>query len=247
MSLLVRGQRKRTLERDDRSMTVVAHLEDLRRALIISAIAWSVGGLVAWFFTVEILQLIQHRAGLPTFVFLNPTGAFTLRFRIALYTGTLLASPVIFWQAWWFVAPALRTHEKRIVLPLIAATSFFFLLGVGFSFYALPLIIRVLTGFAPPNVLQYIPSGDDFLGFLLGLCLAFGLVFELPVVLWTLGMLRIISSRWLWRHRLYWILALGLLANVMTPGADPLTPLVVFVPLVIFYAGTTLLLRVTGK
>jgi Sec-independent protein secretion pathway component TatC len=66
-------------------------------------------------------------------------------------------------------------------------------------------------------------------------------------VLWTLGMLRIISSRWLWKQRLYWIIGLGLLANIMTPGGDPLTPLLVFVPLIIFYLGTTLLLRISGR
>ena len=71
--------------------------------------------------------------------------------------------------------------------------------------------------------------------------------FELPVVLYTLGMLRIISSRWLYRHRFYWMVGLGLLANFMTPGADPLTPLLVLVPLLIFWEATALLLKLTGR
>jgi sec-independent protein translocase protein TatC len=246
MGLLVRGPGK-TRTRDDKSMSVIEHLEDLRRALIISAIAFVVCSVVAWFFTSYVLQYIEHRANLPPLTYLNPTGAFMLRFRIALYSGILVSSPIIFWQAWWFVGPGLHTHEKRVVLPLIACTTFFFLLGVSFCFYSLPLIMRVLNGFAPHDVLTYLPVGDEFISFLLGLCLAFGLVFELPVVLWTLGMLRIISSSWLWKQRLYWVLGLGLLANIMTPGGDPLTPLVVFVPLLIFYAGTTLLLKLTGR
>ena len=145
------------------------------------------------------------------------------------------------------MSPGLHMHEKRVVLPMIIATSFFFVLGVGFCFYSLPLILHVLNGFAPTGVLNYLPIGDEFIGFLLGLCIAFGVVFELPVILWTLGMLRIISSRWLWKNRLYWILGLGLLSNLMTPGADPLTPLIVFVPLVTFWGGVTLLLRFTGR
>jgi sec-independent protein translocase protein TatC len=247
MGLLVRASDKKNRTRDDKSMTVIEHLEDLRRALIISAVVWVVCSVVAWFFTSDVLQYVEHRANLPPLTYLNPTGAFMLRFRIALYSGTLLASPIIFWQAWWFVGPGLHTHEKKVVLPLIFSTSFFFLLGVATCFYSLPLIMRVLNGFAPHDVLNYLPVGDEFISFLLGLCLAFGLVFELPVVLWTLGVLRIISSSWLWKQRLYWVLGLGILANVMTPGGDPLTPLVVFVPLLIFYGGTTLLLKVTGR
>jgi sec-independent protein translocase protein TatC len=95
--------------------------------------------------------------------------------------------------------------------------------------------------------MQFLPNASDFLSFLLGLCIAFGLVFELPVVLWTLGMLGIISSGWLWSNRLYWVLGLGLLANIMTPGGDPLTPLVVFVPLIFFYGGSMLLLKISGR
>jgi sec-independent protein translocase protein TatC len=248
MGLLTRGPRKRAqVTTDETRMSVVEHLEALRRGLIISAIAWAAASVVAWFFTVEILQFLQHRAGVGAFQYLGPTGAFMLRFKIALFAGTFLASPVIIWQSWWFVSPGLHVHEKRVVLPMILATSFFFVLGVGFCFYSLPLILHVLNGFAPSGVLNYLPVGDDFIGFLLGLCIAFGIVFELPVILWTLGMLRIISSAWLWKNRLYWILGLGLLSNLMTPGADPLTPLIVFVPLVMFWGGTTLLLRVTGR
>ena len=248
MGLLTRGPRKHAqVTVDDTRMSVIEHLEALRRGLIISAIAWVLASIVAWFFTVEILQFLEHRAGVGTFTYLGPTGAFMLRFKIALFAGTFFASPIIIWQAWWFVSPGLHMHEKRVVLPMILATSFFFVLGVGFCFYSLPLILHVLNGFAPAGVLNYLPIGDEFIGFLLGLCIAFGVVFELPVILWTLGMLRIISSRWLWKNRLYWILGLGLLSNLMTPGADPLTPLIVFVPLVAFWGGVTLLLRFTGR
>ncbi len=84
-------------------------------------------------------------------------------------------------------------------------------------------------------------------GFILLITIAFGLVFELPVVLYTLGRLGIISSGWLYKNRAYWLIGLGLLANFMTPGADPLTPLLVFVPLYVFWEATTLLLKLTGR
>ena len=251
MGLLLRDpQRNRTswVRNDPTTMSVMEHLEDLRRALIIVIVAWLVSSVVAWFFTVDMLRFITHRAGLGSLVSLQPTEMFMVRFKIALAAGTLVASPVIFWQLWWFVSPVLRIRQRRATLVLIAATVFFFLLGVAVCFFALPLIMHVLTGFAPSGIMQYVPRANDFLGFLLGLCVAFGVVFELPVVLWTLGMLGIISSAWLWKNRLYWILGLGLVANFMTPGGDPLiTPLVVFVPLLIFYLGSMLLLKLSGK
>lgn len=249
MGLLVRAGRGRTQDHEAATMTVIQHLEDLRRALTIAAVAWLLCSVACWFVSGEILRFLLVRSGLQhSFIYLDPTGGFTLRLRISIYAGTLAASPIIFWQLWWFLSPGLHASEKRVVLPLIAATTTFFLLGVGLCFYALPLILRVLGGFAPVDVLQFLPGADAFLSFLLGLCLAFGLVFQLPVVLWMLGMMGIVTSGWLWKNRFYWVSGLGLLANFMTPGGDPLvTPLVVFVPLVVFYLGSTLLLRVSGR
>lgn len=227
-------------------MSVIEHLEALRRALIIAIAAWSVCTVAAWFFSNDVLVFIVHRANLKEVVFLSPTGAFMIRLKVALYVGIVVAAPIIFWQLWWFISPGLYKHEKRVFLPLVVATTFFFLTGVAFALFSLPLIMHVLTGFAPPDF-RFLPAGDDLLSFVLALVLAFGLVFELPVVLWTLGMLRIISSSWLYKHHAYWIVGLGLLANLMTPGADPLTPLIAWIPLVLFWEGTALLLKLTGR
>jgi sec-independent protein translocase protein TatC len=229
-------------------MSIVKHLEDLRRALIIAVIGWLVATVVAFVFWQPILHFEILRAGLEKvgLFFFAPAGAFMLGLKIALVVGLAGAAPIIFWQIWWFVSPGLHDHEKRLALPLIAATTFFFLLGITFSQFSLPLFMKVLTGFAPPDV-HYLPNGEELLGFILLISLAFGVVFELPVVLYTLGMLRIISSRWLYRHRAYWLVGMGLAANFMTPGADPLTPLLVFVPLYIFWEATTLLLKITGR
>jgi sec-independent protein translocase protein TatC len=247
MALLTRGRGAPSVPSDpDARMSVIEHLEALRRALIISIAAWSVATIVAWFFSATVLALLIHRSGLENAFFLSPTGAFFLRFKVALYLGIVVAAPVVFWQAWWFVSPGLYRHEKRVIVPLIAATSVFFLMGVGFALFALPLFMRVLLSFAPSD-LHFLPVGDELLSFILALAIAFGIVFEMPVILWTLGMLRIISTRWLYKNHAYWIVGLGLLANVMTPGLDPLTPLIVFVPLVIFWEATALLLKLSGR
>jgi sec-independent protein translocase protein TatC len=248
MALLFRGRRTSSGKRSDGArMSIVEHLEDLRRALIISVVGWLAATVVAFIFWQPVLNFEILRAGLEKsgVVFFAPVGAFMLGLRIALVIGLVGAAPIIIWQIWWFVSPGLHEHEKRLALPMIFATSLFFLMGVGFAQFSLPLFMRVLTGFAPPD-LHYLPAGDELIGFIMLITIAFGLVFELPVVLFTLGMLRIISSRWLYRHRAYWLVGLGLAANFMTPGVDPLTPLLVFVPLYIFWEATALLLKITG-
>ena len=229
-------------------MSIVDHLNALRRALTISAAVWVVAGVACWFISLAFLAWVEHRAGLPhKLVYFGPAGGVMLRLQVSLYLGTLISSPIIVWQAWWFAAPGLHMHEKRIALPLIFATALFFLMGVAVAFYSLPIFINILDSFSGQGVIQYLPNGSDFLSFLLAISIAFGVVFELPVVLWTLGMMRIISSKWLWQKRLWWIVGLGLVANLMTPGVDPITPLIVFVPLIIFYLGSILVLKMSGR
>jgi len=163
MALLFRGRRNSSAPRDvDARMSVVEHLEDLRRALIIALAGWLVATVVAFLFWRPIYDFLIHRAGLEKVYFFAPTGAFMLGLKIAFVVGLVAASPIVFWQIWWFVSPGLHDHEKRLALPLIGATTFFFLLGIGFSMFSLPLIMRVLTGgvFVGQDI-QYLPAGDE--------------------------------------------------------------------------------------
>ena len=107
-------------------------------------------------------------------------------------------------------------------------------------------LLNVLNRFSPPDV-TYLPDLSQFISFVLLMVIGFGIVFELPVVLFVLGMLRITNSRWLYKRRPYFFLGLGLLANFLTPGADPLTPLIMFIPLYVFFEGTALLLKLLGR
>ncbi len=231
---------------DEARMSVLEHLRDLRRVLIIVAVAWAPATALGFVFWPRVLQFLVQQGGLSNAFYPTPTGAFALALKISVYLGFILASPVIFQQVWWFVSPALHRHERRLALPLLLASIVFFAIGVGFALAMLPLFIHVLSGFAPSNI-HYLPLVDEYISFVLVLIIGFGLLFELPVVLYTLGRLRIISSTWLYGHRLYWMVGLGLLAALGTPGADPITPLFLFVPLYVFWEGTALLLRITGR
>ncbi len=227
-------------------MTVIEHLEALRRALIISLAAWAVTTIAAFFVSGKVLSFLVARAGVGQAIYLHPAGGIITELQVALYVGLVLAAPVVIQQIWWFVSPGLHKHERRLTLPLIVATIFFFGLGVAAAVYALPLYIRVLDAFAPAHVV-YLPDISELIGFILTMVIGFGLVFELPVVLVVLGMLRIVSSRWLYKNRPWWFIGLALIANFLTPGVDPLTPLIMFVPLYVFYEGSALVLKLSGR
>jgi sec-independent protein translocase protein TatC len=227
-------------------MSVIEHLEALRRVLIVIIAAWALTTIAAFFVSGQVVEWLVSRAGLGKAIYLGP-GSFVLtRLQVALYIGLIVAAPIVIQQIWWFVSPGLHRHERRLTLPLIVASIVFFGLGVAVALYALPLYIRVLNSFAPPNV-TYLADVTELVGFILIMVIGFGVVFELPVVLIVLGMLRIISSHWLYKNRVWWFLALGIVANFLTPGVDPLTPLLMFVPLYIFYEASALILKLSGR
>ena len=231
---------------EEQRMSVIEHLEALRRALIVSLVAWGITTVASLFFAGRVIGLLVQRAGIGHAIFLAPAGGVLLQLKVAMYIGIVLAAPVVIQQVWWFVSPGLHPHERRFVLPIVVATIIFFAIGVGVAVFALPLYLKVLNSLSPPNV-DYLPDITQLVSFVLVMVIGFGLVFELPVVLFVLGMLRIISSKWLYKRRAYWFLGLGILANFLTPGVDPLTPMIMFVPLYLFYEGTALLLKILRR
>jgi sec-independent protein translocase protein TatC len=239
--VLQRGPRISAPVEDER-MSLIEHLEALRRALIVSLIAWAVTTVAAIFMAHYVITFLVERAGIGHAIYLQPGGGVLLQLKVAMYIGVVLAAPVIIQQIWWFVSPGLHPKERRFVLPLVVATIVFFALGVGVAMFALPLYIHVLNSLTPADV-TYLPDISELVSFVLIMVLGFGLVFELPVVLFVLGMLGIVNSRWLYKRRPYWFLALAVAANFLTPGVDPFTPMIVFIPLYFFFEATALLLK----
>jgi len=223
-------------------MSVIEHLEALRRALIISLSVWAITTTASFFIAGQVIGLLVKRAGIVHAYYFGPTGGVVLQLKVALYIGLVIAAPVVIQQIWWFVSPGLHRHERRFMLPLIVATIIFFAIGVAVAIFALPLYLHVLSSLAPPNT-SYFADIGELVGFVLIMIIGFGIVFELPVVLFVLGMVRIISSKWLYKNRVWWFLGLGILANFLTPGVDPFTPMIMFIPLYLFFEGTALVLK----
>jgi sec-independent protein translocase protein TatC len=231
---------------EEERMSVIEHLEALRRALIISLIAWAGTTFAAFFFSGQVIGLLIKRAGIGHAYYLQLTGGVVLQLKVALYIGLVIAAPVVIQQIWWFVSPGLHRSERRFMAPLIVATIVFFAIGVGVAIFALPIYVKVLNSLSPPNT-TYFPDIGELISFVLIMVIGFGIVFELPVVLFVLGMVRIISSKWLYKNRVWWFLGLGLVANFLTPGVDPFTPLVMFIPLYVFFEGTALILKLLKR
>jgi sec-independent protein translocase protein TatC len=151
------------------------------------------------------------------------------------------ALPIILWQVWSFVSPGLRPVERKFAAPFIASSLVLFTAGAAFAYLVMPLGLGFIFNFLGDNV-TVLPDLNSYLGFFAILIAVFGLTFELPVVLVLLGVLGIISSRWLRRHRRTAIIVIIGASILITPGADPFTPTALAIPLIIFYEASILIL-----
>ena len=221
----------------------LAHLDDLRRMLLWSIAALAVGMAAAVPLTPWILKVL--RAPLRGVV-ANPdqflrtlevTGAMSVALQIIFWGGLLLAAPFILWAVGWFVFPGLTRAERRTVLSGLVFAVGLFAIGVLMGyFYALPAGLRVMLWFntwlgLPVEFLQV----ADYIGFTLKLLLAFGLTFELPVLLLLLGRIGIIRSAQLRQYRRHAIVIILIIAMVITPTTDPFSQLLLAVPLILLY------------
>lgn len=235
---------------DERRMTVVEHLAELRRVLIVSLAAWLVGSIVAFIFNGFALGLLLRPLKLvlshlhtivPGAIFTSPTEGLSVPIKIATIIGFILALPVIVWQVWSFVSPGLRPVERRFAGPFIGSAIVLFGVGGAFAYFVMPLGLGFLAGFLGNNAI-YFPDINQYLSFFLLLVVIFGVTFELPVVLVLLGAMRIISSKWLRQKRKVAIVLIIAAAAIVTPGADPFTPTALAIPLLLLYEASILVL-----
>ncbi len=235
---------------DGRRMTIVEHLEELRRVLMLSAIAWIVATLAAFIvhgtifeFLLRPLTTVLGKTNhiTSTAIFTSPTEGLTIPIKISAIVGLIGALPLILWQTWGFVSPGLRPVERKFVGPFIASAFLLFAGGAAFAYFVMPIGLNFLATFLGNSAI-YLPDINAYLSFLLLLIVAFGVAFELPVVIILLGALGIVSSRLLRsKRKMIWV-GIIMAALVVTPGADPYTPTALFIPLIIFFEASILIL-----
>ncbi len=223
--------------------TLQDHLEELRRRILVSAIAVVAAAAACFFLSDWLLKLLLLPSGgleLRAFGILD---GFMIRLRLALYAGVVVSFPVWAWQAARFVGPALVSGEKRRMVPFLAAALLLFGAGTVFGYQLLGITVQVLVRLFPPQI-EYVPSATDYLSFSAFFLLACGTAFELPCVLVLLVSLKVIRAESLRRKRKVAWFILFAFAQVVTPVADPIVaPLTVMVPLVLLYEGSVLVAR----
>ena len=234
-------------------MTILEHLDELRSRIIRMLIAFGVCAVVAWVFYTPILtflitplshlknaaQIVRTKHLIVT----SPTEPLFIRLKVVSFSALALALPVVAWQLWRFIAPGLYSREKKYAVPFVGSALALFAAGVALAFFTLPAALGALTAFSGSSI-QLLPRASDYLSFVLLLIVAFGVAFELPLVLVALSLVGVLSSKRLrsWR-RPAWVVIL-VIAGFLTPAQDPITQLLLAIPLAILYEATIWVTRV---
>lgn len=229
-----------------KEMGFLDHLEELRSTLIFSIVAWVVLSIVIWFFSGRILDFLLAGIPVDNLYFNAPTEAFVVRIKLSFILGVLIAFPYILFRFWAFVAPGLFSRERRTVFPFVFFSTILFYIGVIFAYWVLiPIVLDFLVRFGT-EMLQPLLSVGKYFGFVARLCFAFGLVFQLPIVIIFLTGIGAISPRALIRQWRWAILVIFVTAAVLTPP-DPASQLLMALPLVVLFLVSVLLSMIIEK
>jgi sec-independent protein translocase protein TatC len=238
---------------DDRRLTIIEPLEELRKVLMISVGAWVGATIGAFFFRGWVLDILerpikgvlanQHQHLLPNGapIVTGITETLTIPLKVSAIAGFAIALPVILWQVWTFVSPGLRPAERKFAWPFIVSALLLFALGGGFAYFVMPVGLNFLAGFLGGNA-TFLPDLNSYLTFFTLLIVIFGATFELPIAIILLGLLGIVSSRLLRSRRKGIWVGIVFVALVVTPGADPFTPTALFLPLIVLFEASILVL-----
>jgi sec-independent protein translocase protein TatC len=224
----------------DGKMSFLEHLDELRKRLIWSIVALVGGFLVSIVFIDRIFGFIMRplAATLPAghkMIYTEPTEAFLLQLKVAALTGVLVAAPFVMWQLWLFIAPGLYRREKRLALPFVVSASLLFAAGAAFNHYIMfPVAFKFLGGFST-DYMEFLPRISPVFSLYAQLFLAFGLVFQMPVIVFTLARLGLVTARFLWRNAKYAILIIFVLSAVITPTSDPVNQTLMAAPMTLLY------------
>jgi sec-independent protein translocase protein TatC len=225
-------------------MTLTEHLGELRSRLVRALAALAVGTVVGYLVFPAVLAVLiePYCAAVPTggpdqtcsLIALRPLEPFSVRIRTSLVIGLFLGGPVIFYQLWRFITPGLTSRERRYALPFVVLSQVMFALGIGFAYLVIPQGLKVLLGLGGPGISAML-AAEEYLSFFLAMSLAFGLVFELPLVLVMLAFAGVVQASTLRRSRPVAVVLIFIAAAFITPTVDAVTLLLVAGPMVLFY------------
>jgi sec-independent protein translocase protein TatC len=228
---------------DDARMSLMEHLTELRNRLIKVAVAVVIGMVIGFFLYDRIFNLLidpyVRAAGDDSItdgrlLAVDPLEGFAVRMKLSAYAGIFLAMPIILWQIWQFITPGLYAHEKRYAVPFLASALTLFLLGASLAYYTLPQALTFLQDIGGDNIVTAYAPGKYFT-LITYMMLAFGVGFEFPILLVFLELAGIVSPAQLRHVRRYAIVGIAVVVAVITPSGDPISMLMLSVPMIIFY------------
>jgi len=224
-------------------MPLLGHLEELRKRITCSVVGVLVGFLACWSYADRIfglmqqpiIQALRHHGLGGGLVYLNPTEPFNLYLEVGLVAGLFAASPFVFYQLWLFMAPGLYRHEKRYILPFLISTVGLFMAGGLFGYRMVyPASLDFLIGYG--QRFQPMIAIGEYTKLFLTIIIGLGLIFEMPILVLFLALMRVITVRWMWRNLRYSILAIFVVAAIVTPTTDILNMCLFAAPMVALYA-----------
>ena len=231
-------------------MPLVEHLAELRRRLIVSVIAVTLGGIIAFSLYNRILRLMigpyTDITGKTTLIITDPLEGFSTRLKIATFGGLAIASPVVLWEMWRFITPGLHKREKRYAIPFIICSLVLFVLGCVIASLTFPQALRFLIGVGGDNLDPFF-TPSKYLSLLVLMMAAFGIAFEFPVVLVFLELAGVLTSAQLRRWRKPALVIVVAVAALITPSQDPVSLFALAAPMYLFYELSIFIGRIMKK
>ncbi len=240
------------------TMTLVEHLTELRRRLLICIAAVAVATVAAWFFYDQLLDFmrspyctfVQHHQNKSisgcNLVITGPLEGFTTRLKVSAYAGIAVATPVWLWELWKFITPGLYKNEKRYMVPFVAGAVALFALGVTTAILVFPKTLDWLISISGSGVVPLF-SPSRYFTLYMAMAMIFGLVFMYPLILVFLELVGLVPSKTWRRWRRPAIVVICAVAAVITPSSDPFSFIAMAIPMLLFYEGSILLGRALGK
>jgi sec-independent protein translocase protein TatC len=258
MRLIPKFLRRSEAERTG-TMSVMEHLEELRRRIVIAFLAILAGAVVGWFLYPYVLELLrdpfcQYLRDNPEvrppagcdLVFNSPVDAFLTKLKMVGFLGLIVALPVVLYQLWAFIVPGLTSREKKWSIPFIVTSTLLFIAGAAFAIWTLPKALEFLLGFGGEAVVPLI-TFDRYIGFVTLVTLAFGVSFLFPVILVFLEAVGVLSWQLLASWRRWAILGISIFAAVITPSGDPYTMFAMMIPMYVFYEASIIIGRIMKR
>jgi sec-independent protein translocase protein TatC len=237
-------------EGSDVEMSFLDHIEELRWRIIYALIGIVLFTIVAWIFIdplVDFVLLKPARDANASLQNLRPFGQLFLYVQVAIIVGIVASLPNIFYQLWQFIAPALRKRERKYILWIVFFSTFCFLAGIAFAYFVmLPLAMKFAAQFGSEAIKNEF-SIEEYMSIIISVMLAAGVVFELPMISFFLSKLGILTPLFMRKYRRHAIVIILILSAILTPGADPVSQVILAVPLVLLYEISIFISKLSSK